>query len=252
VSVDIRKYVAECDLCQRNKNENVLTPELLHPLHIPNQKWEEISMDFIEGLHISDGKDKILVVVDRLTKYAHIIGVRKIDSTKQTIEMFCKNIYKLHGFPKVIVNDRDVKFKGKFWREFCKHIGTSLNMSSAYHPQTNLQTKVINKCLETYLHCFISDKQNKWFQWLHLAEWWYNSTYHTSAKMTPFQDIYGYEPPSWKELATSHIKFVSVKDHLDKNQKILQLLKENLTVARNRMKQQADQNQIEREFEVGD
>ena len=76
-------------------------------------------MDFIEALPISDGKDKILVVVDRLTKYAHFIGVRKIDSTKQMAEIFCKNINKLHGFPKVIVSDRDAKFKGIFWREFC-------------------------------------------------------------------------------------------------------------------------------------
>ena len=86
-------------------------------------------------------------------------------------------------------------------------------MISTYHPQTNGQTKVVNKCLETYLHYFISDKQNKWFQWFHLAEWWYNSTYHTSAKMTPFQALYGYEPPSRKELATNHIKVASVNDH---------------------------------------
>jgi hypothetical protein len=120
MSADIRKYVEECDLCQRNNNENVSTPRLLHPLHIPNQKWEEISMDFIEGLPISNIKDKILVVVDRLTKYAHFIGVRKIDSTKQTTEIFYKNIYKLHGFPEVIVSDRDAIFKGNFWREFFK------------------------------------------------------------------------------------------------------------------------------------
>jgi hypothetical protein len=106
-------------------------------------------------------------------------------------------------------------------------------MSSAYHPQTDGQTKVVNKCLETYLHCFISEKQNKWFQWLHLVEWWYNSTYHTSAKMTLFQALYGYEPPSWKGISIGHIKFVLVKDHLDESQQILQLLKENLTVARN-------------------
>jgi hypothetical protein len=242
MSADIQKYVTECDLCQRNKNENVSTPGLLHPLYITNKNWEEISMDFIERLPISDGKDKILVVVDRLTKYAQFIGVRKTDSTKQTAEIFYKNIYKLHGFPKVTVNDRDAKFKRKVWIEFFKHIGTSLNMSSSYHPQIDGQTKVVNKCLETYIHCFISDKQNKWFQWLHLLEWLYSSTYHASFKMTPFQDLCGYEPPSWKELPTSHIKVTSVKDHLDESQKILQLLKENLTVVRNRMKQQADQN----------
>ena len=73
-------------------------------------------MDFIEGLPISDGKEKILVVVDMLTKCAHFIGVKKTDSAKETIEAFCKNIYKLHGFPKIIVSNRDAKFKGKFWK----------------------------------------------------------------------------------------------------------------------------------------
>jgi hypothetical protein len=166
MSTDIQKHVAECDLCQRNKNENISTPGVFHLLHIPNQKWEEISMDFIEGLPISEGKDKILVIVDRLTKYAHFMRVRKTDSAKQIAEVFCKNIYKLHGFPKVIVSDRDAKFKGNVWREFCKQIGTSLNMSLAYHPQTDGQTKIVNKCLETYLRCFAIDKQNKWLQWL--------------------------------------------------------------------------------------
>jgi hypothetical protein len=125
-------------------------------------------------------------------------------------------------------------------------------MSSTYHPQTDGQTEIVNKCLETYLRCFVTDKQNKWLQWLHLAEWWYNSTYHTSAKMTPFQALYGYQPPSWKELATNQTKVASVKDHLDESQKVVQILKENLATARNRMKQQADQHRTEREFEVGE
>jgi hypothetical protein len=81
-----------------------------------------------------DWKDKNFVVVDRLTKYAHFMEVRKTDSTKQTADVFCKNIYKLHGFPKVIVSDRDAKFKGNLWRYFCKQTGISLNMRSTYHP----------------------------------------------------------------------------------------------------------------------
>ncbi len=117
-----------------------MTPGLLHPLHIPNKKWEDISLDFIEGLPLSEGKNKILVVVDRLTKYPHFIGVRKTDSAKQTAESFCKNIYKLHGFPKIIVSDRDAKFKGNFWKALFKHIGTYFNMSSAYHPHMDGQT----------------------------------------------------------------------------------------------------------------
>ena len=103
-------------------------------------------MDFIEGLPILEGEYKILVIVDRLTKYGHFMGVREIDSTKQIVEVFCNCFYKLHGFPKVIVSDRDAKFKGKFWREFCKQIGTSLNMNSAYHPQTYCQIEIVSKC----------------------------------------------------------------------------------------------------------
>ena len=74
-------------------------------------------------------------------------GNKKIDMAKQIAEVFCKNVYKLHGFPKVIVSNRDAKFNGNFWREFFKQMGTSLNMSSAYHPKTDGQTEVVNKCL---------------------------------------------------------------------------------------------------------
>lgn len=118
-------------------------------------------MGFIEELPMSDGRDKIFVIVDRLTKYGHFMAIRKTDTTKQVAEVFCKNIYKLHGFPKVIVSDREAKFKGNFWKYFCHQAGISLNMSSTYHPQTDGQTKVVNKCLETYPHCFVTDKQNK-------------------------------------------------------------------------------------------
>lgn len=117
-------------------------------------------MDFIEGLQVSDGKEKILIVVHKLTKYAHFIGMKKSD--QQITEIFCKNVYKLHGFPKVIVSDKDDKLKGDFWKEFFKHIVTYLDMNSAYHPQTDGQTKVVKKCLEAYLRYYAIDKQNKW------------------------------------------------------------------------------------------
>lgn len=191
MSKEIHKYVAECDICQRNKRENIPTPGLLHCLHIPNQKWEEISMDFIDDLPMSDSKEKIFVVVDRLTKYAHFMAIKKTNSTKQIAKVFCKNIYKLHGLLKVIVSDRHVKFKGNFWNDFCNQATITLNMSLSYHPQTDGQTEIVNKCLETYLRCFVTDKHNKWSQWLHLAKWWYNTTHHALAKMTPFKVLYG-------------------------------------------------------------
>ena len=116
-----------------------MTPGLLRLLHIPTQKWEEISMDFIEKLPVSEGNEKIFMVVDRLTKYAHFMGIKNTDSAKQIAEVFCKNIYNLHGFPKIIVSDRDAKFTSNFWKELCKQVGITLNMSSSYHPQIDGQ-----------------------------------------------------------------------------------------------------------------
>ena len=102
-------------------------------------------MDFIEGLPLSEGKEKIFMGVDRLTKYALFMAIKKIDSAKQMFEVFilCKDIYKLHGFPKTIVSDSDAKFTSNFWREFCKQIGITLNMSSTYLPQTNEKTMLM-------------------------------------------------------------------------------------------------------------
>jgi hypothetical protein len=78
-----------------------------------------------------------------------------------------------------------------FWQELFKLQDTQFHLSSAYHPQMNGQTEVVNKCLETYLRCFTSEKQHQWAQWLPLAEWWYNTTYHTATRMTPFEVVYG-------------------------------------------------------------
>ena len=94
-------------------------------------------------------------------------------------------------------------------------------MSSTYHPQTNEQTKVVNKCLEAYLRYYATEKQNKWVQWLHLAEWWYNYAHHMSAKLTPLQDLYGYEPPKWKYLATVQTNLLAFKNQLEETQNIV-------------------------------
>jgi hypothetical protein len=122
----------KCDACSFHwKN---FTTTLLKRFH--DEEDDDLYNKFV---HLKQ-KDKIFVVVDRLTKYAHFMAVRKTDSTKQIADVFCKNIYKLHGFPKVIISDRDAKFKGNFWKESCKNTGISLNMSFAYHPQTDGQT----------------------------------------------------------------------------------------------------------------
>ena len=124
--------------------------------------------------------------------------------------------------------------------------------SSSYHPQSDGQTEIVNKCLEGYLRCFVSDKQTQWVKWLTLAEWWYNTSFHMAAKMSPFMALYGYHPPSITSSLRYQSKVQAVEEHIENQQQVLQLLKDNLTMAQNRMKQQADQHRSERSFEVGD
>ena len=88
------------------------------------------------------------------------MGIKKT-SAKQIAEVVCKNIYKLHGFLKIIVSDKDAKFTSNFWKELCKKTCITLNMSSAYHPETDGKTEVVNKCLETYLRSFVTVKKKK-------------------------------------------------------------------------------------------
>ena len=112
---DIQKFVAECLVCQQNKVETIKTPGLLQPLSIPSQHWEEVSMDLITGLPKSEGKSVIMVVVDRLTKYAHFCALSHPFKASTVSTAFMETIQKLHGNPKIIVSDRDPIFIGHFW-----------------------------------------------------------------------------------------------------------------------------------------
>lgn len=249
---DVIRYVAECDVCQRNKNETVATPGLLQPLPIPNRLWTDISMDFIEGLPTSSHKTVVMVVVDRLSKSAHFIPLSHRYTATMVAQAFLDNIFKLHGMPGSIVSDRDPIFTSTFWRELFRLQGTTLNMSTSYHPQTDGQTEVVNRYLENYLRCFVGDRPHLWTKWLPLAEWWYNTTFHISTGLTPYEALYGQPPPSFIHYAPRGTLVAATERLLQDRETTLKLLKEHLTTSQHRMKQIADGHRTEREFMVGD
>jgi hypothetical protein len=168
----------------------------LQPLSIPLAIWKNISMDFIIILPKSRNKSVIMVVVDRLSKYAHFFSLQHPFTTSMMAQIFMDQVFKLHGMLQCIVSDRDPNFTRKFWQELFKIQGTELHLNTTYHPQIDGQTKVLNNFLETYLRCFASENQNQWAQWLPLAEWLYNNSYHKTTCMTPFEEVYGQNPPS--------------------------------------------------------
>ena len=117
-------------------------------------------MDFITGLPKSEGKSVIMVVVDRLTKYAHFCALSHPFKASTVTNYFMETVQKLHGTPNIIVSDRDSIFIGKFWTKLFSSLGTRLAHSSSYHPPSDGQTEIVNKRLEGYLHCFAVDKKN--------------------------------------------------------------------------------------------
>ena len=148
-------------------------------------------MDFITGLPNSGNKSVIMVVLDRLSKYAHFCALLHPFTPTLVAQSFMDQIFKLHGMPTSIVSERDPIFTSNFWQELFRIQGTQLKLITSYHLQTDGQTEAVNKCLETYLRCFTSEKQHLWVQWLPLAEWWYNTNYHATTKMTPYEAVYG-------------------------------------------------------------
>jgi hypothetical protein len=112
-----------------------------------------------------------MVVVDRFSKSTHFLSLTHPFTTKIVAEKFVEGIIKLHGMPIFIVSDRDPIFISKFWQEFFKLSGTKLQLNSAYHPQTNEQTEVINHCVKQYLRCFIHQWPHKWNCYLPWAEY---------------------------------------------------------------------------------
>ncbi|RWR84947.1 Ty3/gypsy retrotransposon protein [Cinnamomum micranthum f. kanehirae] len=137
-------------------------------------------------------------------------------------------------------------------REIFKLQGTQLRMTSSYHPQSDRQTEVVNRCLENYLRCYIGDHPKSWVQWIPLAEWWYNTTFHSATKVTPYQAVYGVAPPTLLSYVSGTTCVAAMDDELRDREKALILLKDNLRKAQAQMKQNADKHRTEREFAVGD
>lgn len=209
-------------------------------------------MDFVEGLPISNGFSVIMVVVDRLSKYAHFVPLRHPFTASSVAREFISNIVRLHGVPLTIVSDRDKVFISSFWQALFKLQGTVSCMSSSYHSQSDGQTEVVNRILEQYLRCFVCDKPKKWVDWLLWAEYSYNTSTHTSTKLTPFQVVYGRLPPQLLPYIPGTTQVQAVDDYLQDRDLLLKTLRTNLLDAQNRMKQFADRHRRELEFEVGD
>jgi len=187
LSNDVRRFVRACHSCQVNKPSNALPPGLLQPLPVPKDRWEDISMDFITSLpKTAAGHDGIFVVVDRLSKRVHLAPVSMTITAPQFALLFADVVFKHHGLPLTIVSDRDPRFTSEFWKSFTSLMGTRLNMSTAFHPQTDGQTERVNRQLEQVLRHVVNARHDNWDQHLSIVEFALNNHTSQSTGYTPF------------------------------------------------------------------
>ncbi|KAI3810226.1 hypothetical protein L1987_19837 [Smallanthus sonchifolius] len=250
---DIALYVSKCLTCLKVKAEHQRPSGLLEQPEIPVWKWECIAMDFITKLpHTSRGHDSIWIIIDRLTKSAHFIPIREDYRVEKLARIYIDEIVSRHGVPLNIISDRDGRFTSRFWQSLQSALGTQLNLSTAYHPQTDGQSERTIQTLEDMLRACVIDFKGNWDLHLPLVEFSYNNSYHTSINMAPFEALYGRKcrsPICWTKIGESQITgHELIQETSDK----IMLIRDNLLVARSRQKSYADKRRKPLEFQVGD
>ncbi|GJS23828.1 putative reverse transcriptase domain-containing protein [Tanacetum coccineum] len=220
---------------------------------IPQWKWDNITMDFVTKLpKSSQGYDTIWVIVDRLTKSAIFVPMRETDPMDKLARMYLKEVVTRHGIPLSIICDHDPRFTSNFWRSLQNALGTSLDMSTTYHPQTDGQSERTIQTLEDMLRACAIDFGKGWVNHLPLVEFSYNNSYHASIKAAPFEALYGRKcrsPVCWAEVGEVQLTGPEIVQETTK--KIVQI-KQRMQAARDRQKSYADLKRKPMEFQVGD
>ncbi|GJX07609.1 reverse transcriptase domain-containing protein [Tanacetum coccineum] len=250
---DIAVYVSRCLTCLKVKAEHQRPSGLLQQPEIPEWKWERIAMDFVTKLpRTSSGHDAIWVIVDRLTKSAHFLPMREDYKMDRLARLYLNEIIARHGVPISIISDRDSRFTSRFWQSMQEALGTRLDMSTAYHPQTDGQSERTIQTLEDMLRACVLDFGGSWDVHLPLVEFSYNNSYHSSVRCAPFEALYGRKcrsPILWAEVGEGQL--IGPELVQETTEKISQI-KDRLKAARDRQKSYADKRRKPLEFSVGD
>ncbi|KAA3452486.1 DNA/RNA polymerases superfamily protein [Gossypium australe] len=250
---DISEFVMRCLICQQVKAEHQVPSGLLQPVVVPEWKWDRITMDFITGLPMTlKSKDVVWVVVDRLTKSAHFIPMRVDYSLAKLAELYIAEVARLHGVPVSIILDRDPRFTSRFWKKLQEALGTRLNFSTAFHPQTDGQSERVIQVLEDMLRCCVLEFEGSWERYLPLVEFAYKNSYQSSIRMAPYEALYGRKcrtPLYWTELNEKQIHGVDLVKETEEKVKVI---RDSLKAASDQQKSYADLKRKEIEFKVGE
>ena len=250
---EVAEFVAKCLVCQKVKIEHQRPGGLLQPLPIPAWKFDSVSMDFVMGLpNAAGGLNAVWVIVDRLTKVARFIPMKKTWSMEQMAEAYSNEIIRLHGVPREIVSDRDPRFLSHFWSSLQKAFGTKLKLSTAFHAATDGQTERTIQTLEDMLRACALEFQGSWVKSLSLVEFSYNNSYHASIQMAPYEALYGRKcrsPTFWSDISDSLVLGPDlIQSTIDK----VKVIQAKMKAAQDRQKSYADLSRRPITYDVGD
>nr|GEW41031.1 putative reverse transcriptase domain-containing protein [Tanacetum cinerariifolium] len=243
----------KCLTCAKVKAEHQRLSGLLVQLVIPMWKWDNITMDFITKLpKSSQGLDTIWVIVDRLTKSAYFLPIRENDPMDKLARLYLDRIVTRHGTPVSIICDRNGRFTSNFWKTFQKALGTNLDMSTAYHPETDRQSERTIQTFEDTLRACVIDFGKRWVKHFPLVEFSYNNSYHASIKVAPYEALYGWKcrsPACWAEVGEAQL---SGPEMIQETTEKIILIKQRIQAAQDRQKSYAGRKRKPMEFEVKD
>ena len=260
LAATVERFIRNCHACRRANAPRDRAPGLLQPLPIPQRPWQHITMDFQSFPPDTYGYDTIFVVIDRLSKQAFSIPYFKTTTAKDMARLYIQNIYRIRGAPESIVSDRGPQFISDFWDEFCRILGVQLKLSTAFHPETDGQTEIMNQYLAQRLRPFTSYYQDNWSDLLPMMDYAQLTLPHESIGMSPFELLYGYSPHTsfdWKrpqEPATARERL-----NRDEARELARTMHHRWETARTiiqqaqeKAKRNADRHRREIDFQVGD
>ena len=190
-------YIRNCYTCRHAKASRDQYNGLLKPLPIFIRPWTDVTLDFVTGLLYSNGYNAVLMVIDRLTKERHYILCTTDENgttAEATAYLLLNNVWKLHGLPLSLTSDWGPQFISGVWKNLCKILGIKVNLSTAFHPETDGQSENANQEMERHLCTFVNYQQDDWPKKLAMAEFAANNNESASIKLSPFFATKGLHP----------------------------------------------------------
>jgi len=255
----IAEWITRCDICHHAKHKNARLYGLLQVLPIPLERTERVNIDFVTKLPMSEsGYDAVVTINDPLTKRARWIPFKQAELIAEKFATAFINSYvRSRGLPVWFVSDQDTQFTSTFWQFLCLQLRIKLQISTAYHPQSDGQVEKVNANLGMFLKAYFAQLKSpeQWSRFLPLAEFTYNVAKHKAIGMSPFEVDIGYIPRLPLDLLAPGLWTVILRpgtEYAERVVKILRMLCERMEETQLSMVTEANEHRQPHPFHIGD